>query len=171
MAHGNNGEMTESIHAIREMAAAMLQQNNMQNGVPVEFQGLTEFRRNNPSKFNGEYDLDKAEVWIQEMEKIFEAMMCPMEQRVTYATFMLVREAEYWWRATRQLLEAEGREITWEVFRGRFLEKYFPTDVRHAKEMEFLQLKQGGMSVGEYATKFEALSKFSMYFQYHPDEG
>lgn len=151
------------------MAAAMLQQ-NQRNGGLAEFQGLMEFRRNNPSQFNGEYDPEKAELWIQEMEKIFEAMMCPNERRVTYATFMLTGDAEYWWRGARRLLEAEGREITWEIFRTTFLEKYFPTNVRHAKEMEFLQLKQGRMLVGEYAAKFESLSKFSRYFQLQPDE-
>lgn len=162
----NNGEMVEAIQAIRDMTAALLQnqQNNPQNEGTNEYQSLTEFRRNKPSQFNGEYDPDKAELWIQEMEKIIEAMMCPPERRVVYATFMLIGEAEYWWKATRQLLEAEGQEMTWELFRSKFLEKYFPLDVRHAREREFLQLKQGGMSVGEYAAKFETLSKFSMYF-------
>lgn len=50
------------------------------------------------------------------------------------------------------------------------MEKYFPTDLKHAKELEFLQLKQGGMSIGEYAAKFEELAKFSMYYQHHPVE-
>lgn len=55
-------------------------------------------------------------------------------------------------------------------FRTKFLAKYFPTNVRHVKEMEFLQLKQGGMSIGEYVAKFESLSKFSRYFQLQPNE-
>lgn len=60
--------------------------------------------------------------------------------------------------------------FTWKVFRTKFLVKYFPTNVRHAKEMEFLQLRQGGMPIGECAAKFESLSKFSRYFQLQPDE-
>jgi len=35
-----------------------------------------------------------------------------------------------------------------------FLEKYFPEDVRNKKEMEFLELRQGSMTVAEYAAKF-----------------
>jgi len=31
--------------------------------------------------------------------------------------------------------------------------------VRRAKEIKFMQLKQGSMTVGEYASKFEELGK------------
>jgi len=37
------------------------------------------------------------------------------------------------------------------------------------KEIEFMQLKQGSMSVGKYASKFEELGKYSTVF-YHSDE-
>ena len=53
--------------------------------------------------------------------------------------------------------------------RTKFLEKYFLNDVRRAKEIEFMQLKQGSMTVGEYASKFEELEKYSTFF-YHPKE-
>nr|KYP62010.1 hypothetical protein KK1_016525 [Cajanus cajan] len=96
-------------------------------------------------------------------------MNCLDNQKVNYAVFMLVGEAEYWWDSTRRLLEGGGIIITWEVFRAKFFEKYFPNDVRRAKEIEFMQLKQGNMTVGEYASKFEKLGKYSTFF-YHPDE-
>nr|KYP32923.1 hypothetical protein KK1_046284 [Cajanus cajan] len=82
---------------------------------------------------------------------------------------MLVGEAEYWWDGTRRLLEGGGIIITWEVFRAKIFEKYFPNDVKRAKEIEFIQLKQGNMIVGEYASKFEELGKYSALF-YHTDE-
>jgi len=50
-----------------------------------------------------------------------------------------------------------------------FLEKYLPNDVRRAKEIEFMQLRQGSMTVWEYASKFEELGKYSTFF-YHPEE-
>lgn len=74
------------------MTAAMLRQ-NQRNTRMEEFQGLMEFWHSNPSQFNGEFDPEKAELWIQDMEKIFEAMMCPNERRVTYATFMVNGDA------------------------------------------------------------------------------
>jgi len=53
------------------------------------------------------------------------------------------------------------------VFRRDFLDIYFPEDVRGKKEIEFLELKQGDMSVTEYAAKFLELAKF--YPHYTPD--
>jgi len=50
--------------------------------------------------------------------------------------------------------------MTWEAFRGKFLSKYFPENIRYAKEVEFLQLTQGRKSVTEYDEKFKHLSRF-----------
>ncbi|XP_020209587.1 uncharacterized protein LOC109794551 [Cajanus cajan] len=55
---------------------------------------------------------------------------------------------------------AAGTQVNWENFKGLFLEKYFPRDVRHKKQVEFLKLKQGYDSVAEYVTKFEDLVRF-----------
>nr|KYP64294.1 hypothetical protein KK1_018886 [Cajanus cajan] len=96
-------------------------------------------------------------------------MNCPNNQKVNYAMFMLVGEAEYWWHSTRNLLEGGEIIITWEVFRAKFFEKYFLNDVRRAKQIEFMQSKQGNMTVGEYAFKFEELGKYFAFF-YHLDE-
>nr|KYP46427.1 Transposon Ty3-I Gag-Pol polyprotein [Cajanus cajan] len=73
---------------------------------------------------------------------------------------MLVREAEHWWRGTHHMLTAREVIVDWECFRRVFLEKYFPESVRHAKEAEFMRLHQGGMTVSEYAMRFEHLARF-----------
>ena len=39
--------------------------------------------------------------------------------------------------------------------------KYFPALARHAKSMEFLELKQGTMTVLKYVAKFTELSRFT----------
>ena len=39
--------------------------------------------------------------------------------------------------------------------------KYFPATARHAKAQEFLELKQGTMTVMEYAAKFTKLAHFT----------
>ncbi|XP_057426016.1 uncharacterized protein LOC130719407 [Lotus japonicus] len=60
--------------------------------------------------------------------------------------------------------------MTWEIFKNSFLEKYFPADARGRKEMEFLELKQEAMSVGEYAAKFEELCRFHPHYSAANDE-
>ncbi|XP_058198395.1 uncharacterized protein LOC131313920 [Rhododendron vialii] len=51
--------------------------------------------------------------------------------------------------------------MTFAKFETLFLDKYFPTPLRLAKEQEFLNLKQGTMTVTQYATKFEKLSRYA----------
>lgn len=67
-------------------------------------------------------------------------------------------------------MEAEGTGVTWNVFKDRFLEKYFPADIRDKKEMEFLALKQGSMTVREYDAKFEELAHYYTLYQYVTDD-
>ncbi|MCI88425.1 GRAS family transcription factor, partial [Trifolium medium] len=50
------------------------------------------------------------------------------------------------------------------MFKREFWVKYFHADVRNRKVLEFLELKQGNMTVAEYATKFKSLSAFSPYY-------
>ncbi|XP_057425727.1 uncharacterized protein LOC130719101 [Lotus japonicus] len=78
---------------------------------------------------------------------------------------------EYWWRGARAMLEADQQAITWECFRRAFLDKYFPVSARAAKEAQFLRLRQGGMTVAEYAAKLESLAKHFRYFRGQINEG
>ena len=41
--------------------------------------------------------------------------------------------------------------MTWEVFKNDFLDRLFHREKREAKVMEFIKLRQGGMSVLEYS--------------------
>lgn len=45
-------------------------------------------------------------------------------------------------------------DISWEVFKETFLEKYFLEDIKNWKKMEFLKLKYGGRIVAEYLAMF-----------------
>lgn len=80
---------------------------------------------------------------------------------------MLADEADDWWVGIRPILEVGEEVITWAVFKREFLNRYFSEDVRGKKEIEFLELKQGDMSVTEYAAKFVELAK--LYPHYSAD--
>ncbi|XP_050912626.1 uncharacterized protein LOC127127478 [Lathyrus oleraceus] len=91
-------------------------------------------------------------------------MDCTPAQKVRYGTHMLAVEADDWWLETHERLTVAGEDVTWDVFRREFLRKYYPEDVRGKKEIEFLELKQGNMSVTDYAAKFVELSKFYPHY-------
>ncbi|MCI77221.1 hypothetical protein A2U01_0098491, partial [Trifolium medium] len=75
--------------------------------------------------------------------------------------YVLHDEADHWWGNANQRLGADGAVITWARLKREFLTKYFPADKRNRKVIEFMELKQGSMTVSEYAAKFEDLCRFA----------
>lgn len=146
------------VAALEAVAQAVQNQPNARN------RSLATFHRENSPVFKGKYNPDGDLEWLKEIERIFRVMDCTQAQKVRYGTHMLAAEADDWWLATRQRLEATDEEITWEVFRREFMRKYYPEDVKGEKEIEFLELKQGNLSVTEYAAKFIELAKFYLHF-------
>ena len=51
--------------------------------------------------------------------------------------------------------------MTWAEFHKLFMGKYLLTTARHAKAWEFLDLKQGAMTVIEYVARFTELAHFA----------
>lgn len=91
-------------------------------------------------------------------------MTCSKVQKVKFGTYMLSEEAGDWWDNEHQRMEVVGDEITWVVFKIEFLEKYFMINLCSKKEMEFLELKHGSMTIIEYASKFEGLVKLCPHY-------
>ncbi|MQM13230.1 hypothetical protein Taro_046156 [Colocasia esculenta] len=50
---------------------------------------MEQFKRMSPPSFKGESDLLLAESWMREIEKIFWAIRCAEDDKVTLATYML----------------------------------------------------------------------------------
>ncbi|XP_058726540.1 uncharacterized protein LOC131597897 [Vicia villosa] len=148
--------------ALDAMAQALENQPNMDENVGSR--SLATFQRETLCVFKCTYDPDGAMTWLKEIERIFRVMHCTPEQKVWYGTHMLTVEADDWWLENRQRLEVAGEEVTWAVFRREFLRKYFLVDVRGKKEIEFVELKQGSMSVTTYAAEFGELAKFYQHY-------
>ncbi|MCI35000.1 gag polyprotein, partial [Trifolium medium] len=91
---------------------------------------LTSFNNQNPPKFRGDGGPAAADLWLQAMKKIFGAIHCPEEEKVTLATYQLLGDAEYWWGNASLLTEGAYEEFSWENFKRNFLAKYFPETAR-----------------------------------------
>ena len=99
---------------------------------------IEQFWKMGPPSFLGNPDPTEAETWIMQMDKIFDVVGCTKVQKVSFASFMLKGEANYWWRSTKKTLPLKEDEIlTWTIFLDAFYEKYFPKSVRDEKEVEF----------------------------------
>ena len=64
-----------------------------------------------------------------------------------------------WWNWAKTSKDLEA--MTWVEFQELFMGKYFSDTARHAKALEFLELKQGAMTVIEYVAKFTELARFA----------
>ncbi|KAG2384108.1 uncharacterized protein HKW66_Vig0151290 [Vigna angularis] len=148
----------EFSRAVDRMVDALDRQHTTQE--PRHHSGLNDFLKHNPPKFDGKATPDRAESWIRGLEKIFRVMRCSEEEKLAYASFLLEDESEYWWDGMQQMMETNGEVITWNSFKTRFLEKYFPNSAKIERETEFLNLRQGGMTVQAYISRFEYLSRF-----------
>ena len=121
---------------------------------------LQRFRAHHPPTFTGGGDPMVADHWFMQIENVLEAMEIISDTtRVRLAAFQLEGEARVWWRWVRTSRDLEV--MTWAEFQELFMGKYFPETTRHAKAQEFLELKQGAMTVMDYVARFTELARFA----------
>ena len=100
-----------------------------------------------------------ADHWFRQVERILEAMEITFDAtRIRLSTYRLEGESQIWWDWVR--VSRDPKTMTWGEFRELFMGKFFSTLARHAKAREFLELKQGNMTVLEYVAKFTKLARF-----------
>ena len=98
---------------------------------------------------------------MQRLENLFEITEFPDRYKVALATYQFEGEVEHWWGTVKP---REGEDpTTWERLKELTDNWYCPRDVRRMKEREFLSLKQGNLSVMEYASKLNELSCFAQH--------
>ena len=121
---------------------------------------LQRFREHHPPTITGGGDPMVADHWFTQVEKILEAMEITSDAtRIRLAAFQLEGEAQVWWKWARTSRDLEA--MTWAELQELFMGKYFPDTARHAKAQEFLELKQGAMTVMDYVARFTKLARFA----------
>ncbi|KAL4371610.1 hypothetical protein AHAS_Ahas06G0183000 [Arachis hypogaea] len=121
---------------------------------------LATFLKIHPQSFRGSTNPTKADNWFQAMERALQAQHVSNNKYVEFATHQLLGEAQHWWQRKCRLLQLQNADIPWDVFQTAFYKKYLPEYTREVKEMKFMQLKQGSLSVADYTRRFEELCRF-----------
>ena len=120
---------------------------------------LQRFKAHHPPTFTGGGDPMVANHWFHQIERILRAMEITSDTtRITLASFQLEGESQIWWEWVTTSRDLET--ITWDDFSRLFMGKYFSASARHAKAREFLELRQGTMTVLEYVARFTELAHF-----------
>ncbi|MQL97584.1 hypothetical protein Taro_030286 [Colocasia esculenta] len=85
---------------------------------------MERFKRMLPPSFKGESDPLLAGSWMRETEKIFRAISCADDDKVTLATYMVQERADVWWASLlRSRFEDGAIDVAWDEFEGE-MEQY-----------------------------------------------
>ena len=68
---------------------------------------------------------------------------------------------QVWFTQWKDSRPVESGPLKWEEFKEVFLERYFSREKREVKIEEFINLRQGGISVEDYSLKFMFSSKYA----------
>ncbi|BBG97843.1 hypothetical protein with DUF2431, partial [Prunus dulcis] len=112
--------------------------------------------------FFGESDFMMADYWIRDLKNCFSIIEISSVEKRKVATFLLQKEARVWWDTV--VKSKDETKMDWEEFEALFYDKYFPYVVKKALRREFLELKQGSLSVREYESRFSKLLRFAPAF-------
>ena len=125
-------------------------------------QHYDKLRKMRAEDFRGTTNLLEAEKWLQRTERIFEMMYYTPEEKLDYAISLLQEDAYDWW-----VMVPNSRVrpwiLTYDDFLRAFQNKYMPAAYQNVKVREFINLKQGTMTVAEYEVKFDQLSRYAMH--------
>ena len=117
------------------------------------------FRKQHAPNFEGTTDPFEAEEWLRNVEPILAHMNLNNADRISCVSSLLKKDARIWWDLVQQSHDAAT--MTWTRFVELFHKKYYNSAVLDTRVEEFANLKQGNLSVAEYARQFDRLAKFA----------
>ena len=119
-------------------------------------------RRHGAEEFHGTNmeESDKAEIWLEKLQRILKEVRCPPNQRVSCVVSLLQSEAYDLWKLALRSPRIPN-PMTWEFFVQEFREKYITKMYRESKWKQFLNLKQRNLSVVEYEKEFSRPNKYA----------
>ena len=121
---------------------------------------LQRFRAHHPPTFRGGGNPLVAYHWFRQIERVLKAMeITSATTRIRLATFQLTDESLIWWDWVKTSRNVET--MTWVDFRELFMSKLFPASAKNVKGREFLDLRQGDMTVLEYVARLTKLAHFA----------
>ena len=104
------------------------------------------------------------EHWLRILEQKFQLLNVTDEQ-VRFVAQQLLGSASAWWDTFNAMQPMDHHVIWWE-FTTAFHLCYIPAGLLNRKLSEFLELKQGNMTMMEYVNKF---NHFAQYARTHVD--
>ena len=119
--------------------------------------------RMNPPIFTGSKTSEDTQEFENEVHKILVSMEANDIMKAEPTSYLLKDVAQTWCKMWKDSRILGGVSVTWELIKTTFLERFFLRELREAKVEEFINLKQGSMTVKEYSLKFVKLSRYVIF--------
>ncbi|XP_066354461.1 uncharacterized protein [Miscanthus floridulus] len=119
-----------------------------------------DFLKTHPPPFTPTVEPLDAEHWLCILEQKFQLLTLTEEQKVCFAAQQLLGSASAWWD-TFNAMQPVNHRVTWHEFTTALREYYIPASLLNRKLTEFLDLKQGSMTMMDYVNKFNHLAQYT----------
>ncbi|XP_070031931.1 uncharacterized protein [Nicotiana tomentosiformis] len=119
---------------------------------------LERFKKYHPPTYSG-LATEDAHGFLEKCHSILRTMGIVETSGVSFITFQILGAAYQWWEAYKEGSPANAASLTWAQLSEMFLRDFVPQTLRDAWSTEFEQLRQGTMTVSEYAISFKELSR------------
>ena len=119
-------------------------------------------RKHGVEEFHGTSleEYDKAEFWLEKLKRAPDEVKCPSEQMAKCAVSLQQGATYDWWKLVlRNPLLPD--QISWDFFVQELQTKYVTDDHKKTKWKQFLNMKQGNLTVAEYEKESSRLSKYA----------
>ena len=110
-----------------------------------------DFLKLDPPTFTGSDPNEDPQDFIDQIQRALEVMHVFGVETVELAAYRLKGEAILWYEDWKRSRGIDALPASWEEFKMAFIDHYLPYEVREARADQFLNLRQGNMSVREYS--------------------
>ncbi|WMV08920.1 hypothetical protein MTR67_002305 [Solanum verrucosum] len=117
----------------------------------------------NPPEFLGSQVGDDPYNFTDEVKKIHGVMQVTGTKSIELASYQLNDVANNWFTQWKENKGENVAPLTCDCFTGAFLDRFFLREWREAKAQEFMNLKQGSMTVTKYGYKFTQLFRYASH--------
>ncbi|XP_074304874.1 uncharacterized protein LOC141639721 [Silene latifolia] len=123
----------------------------------------SQLARNKARTYGGEVDPVALSEWFRDMEKNFSLFDAREEDKVRLASHFLVKEADRWWTLTGPTA-TQDPNFDWSRFKSLVETRFYPKELKQQRLKEFMDFKQGKLSIQAYTDKFNELAHYASKF-------
>src|SRR3954469_16319364 len=125
-----------------------------------EVTSIQDFILLNPPVFRCPYEHLDADDWLRSIERKLETAHVSPNDRVMFVAYFLEGATCEWWESF-VAMQPDGHVVTWQEFRDAFQGYHILDELMERKREEFCNLSQGNMTVHQYRTEFNRLSRYA----------